>query len=135
VDADGPVRDADGLAALSDVPADMGSLRFYERSHLYGTLGRSFVRDGDDQPAQHPCWPAWHCRRRWTWSPGTRRCTARWSCTAPRPTARPARLSFTATYFDAAALYTGAAYGQTDGLGLELNKPFDHPMFPVIADA
>ncbi|MFD0851413.1 hypothetical protein ACFQ07_04245, partial [Actinomadura adrarensis] len=42
------------------------------------------------------------------------------------------RLSFTATYFDADTLYTGAPYGQTDDLGLTVNKPFDHELFPVV---
>ena len=119
--------------ALSDVPADMGSLRFYDRSHLYGTLGRSFVREGDDQPAQHP-WLA-----DLELSPPldlvTGDATVHSSLVvhgAPANRRDRPRLSFTATYFDASALYTGAPYGQTDGLGLEVNSPFDHPMFPRV---
>lgn len=119
--------------ALDDVPADMGALRFYDRSHLYGTLGRSFVRDGDDQPAQHP------------WLTGlalsppldlaTGDATVHSSLVvhgAPANRRDKPRLSFTATYFDADALYTGAVYGQTDELGLKVNEPFEHPMFPLV---
>lgn len=44
------------------------------------------------------------------------------------------RLSFTVTYFDADALYTGAPYKQTDELSprLRVNEPFDRPRFPLL---
>lgn len=119
--------------ALADVPADMGALRFYNRSHLHGTLGRSFVRESDDALSQHP-WltdlelsPPLDLR--------TGDATVHSSLVvhgAPANRRDLPRLSFTATYFDAEALYTGSPYGQTDGLGLEVNKPFDHPLFPVV---
>ncbi|RJL20539.1 phytanoyl-CoA dioxygenase family protein [Bailinhaonella thermotolerans] len=120
--------------ALGDVPAEMGSLRFYSGSHLHGTLGRSFVRDGDDQLAQHP-WlkelplsPPLDLRAgdATVHSALTVHGAGENRCDEPR-------LSFTATYFDADALYTGAPYQQTDGLGLKVNEPFDHPRFPVVA--
>jgi hypothetical protein len=119
--------------ALDDVPADMGSLRFYSRSHLHGTLGRSFVREGDDALSQQP------------WLRGLEKsppldlkagdATVHSSLVvhgAPANQRDRPRLSFTATYFDAGALYTGSAYGQTDDLGLAVNEPFDHPIFPVV---
>jgi hypothetical protein len=119
--------------ALADVPADMGSLRFYSGSHLFGTLGRSFVRDGDDAVGQQP----W--LRDLELSPPldlwTGDATVHSSLTihgAPANRRDTRRLSFTATYFDAAALYTGAPYGQTDGLGLAVNQPFEHPRFPLV---
>lgn len=119
--------------ALADVPADMGSLRFYSGSHLYGSLGRSFVREGDDALSRHP----W--LEQLTLSPPldleAGDATVHSSLVVHGAGANRRdgpRLSFTATYFDAATLYTGAAYGQTDELGLEVNRPFDHPMFPLV---
>jgi ectoine hydroxylase-related dioxygenase (phytanoyl-CoA dioxygenase family) len=42
------------------------------------------------------------------------------------------RLSVAASYFDADALYTGAEFAYTDGLGLKVDAPLDHPRFPEI---
>ena len=36
------------------------------------------------------------------------------------------------TYFDAATQYTGTPFAQTDGLGMTINGPFDHPDFPLV---
>lgn len=119
--------------ALADVPADMGSLRFYTGSHLHGTLGRSFVREGDDALAQHPWLAGLDLSPPLDLAAGD--ATVHSSLTvhgAPRNGRDVPRLSFTATYFDADALYTGAPYGQTDGLGLKVNEPFDHPRFPLV---
>ncbi|GAA4044222.1 phytanoyl-CoA dioxygenase family protein [Nonomuraea soli] len=119
--------------ALVDVPAEMGSLRFYTGSHAYGLLGRSFVREGDDQITAHP----W--LRDLTLSPpldlAAGDATVHHSLTvhgAPANRASGTRLSFTATYFDAETLYTGAPYKQTDELELKVNQPFDHPRFPCL---
>ncbi|WP_433254891.1 phytanoyl-CoA dioxygenase family protein [Streptosporangium sp. CA-135522] len=119
--------------ALVDVPADMGSLRFYGGSHRYGLLGRSFTRDGDDQLSQH----SWLGRL--DLSPpldlAAGDATAHHALTVHGAAANrrdTARLSFTVTYFDADALYTGTPYRQTDGLGLAVNQPFEHPGFPVV---
>ncbi|MFC5746519.1 phytanoyl-CoA dioxygenase family protein [Actinomadura rugatobispora] len=119
--------------ALDEVPADMGALRFYERSHLYGPLGRSFVREGDDALGQHPWLADLELSAPFDMAAGD--ATVHSSLVihgAPANGRDRPRLSFTATYFDAAALYTGAPYGQTDGLGLTVNEPFDHPLFPVV---
>ncbi|GAA3923054.1 hypothetical protein GCM10023085_00250 [Actinomadura viridis] len=119
--------------ALDDVPADMGALRFYERSHLYGPLGRSFVREGDDALTQHPWLADLDLSEPFDLEAGD--ATVHSSLVihgAPANRRDRPRLSFTATYFDADTLYTGAPYGQTDGLGLTVNAPFDHPMFPVV---
>ncbi len=119
--------------ALADVPADMGALRFYNGSHLHGTLGRSFVREGDDAPAQHPWLKDLELSPPLDLATGD--ATVHSSLVvhgAPANRRDRPRLSFTATYFDATALYTGAPYGQTDDLGLEVNRPFDHPLFPRV---
>jgi ectoine hydroxylase-related dioxygenase (phytanoyl-CoA dioxygenase family) len=120
--------------ALAEVPADMGSLRFYSGSHQYGTLGRSFVRDGDDALSTHPWLTSLSLSPPLDLAAGD--ATVHSSLVihgAPANQRDMPRLSFTATYFDADTLYTGAAYGQTDGLGLAVNRPFDHPAFPLVS--
>ena len=39
----------------------------------------------------------------------------------------------TGVYLASDTLYTGAPFARTDGLGLQINRPFDHPRFPVVA--
>ncbi|WP_214326743.1 phytanoyl-CoA dioxygenase family protein [Nonomuraea sediminis] len=119
--------------ALVDVPADMGSLRFYNGSHRYGLLGRSFTRAGDDQLTQHPWLKELELSPPLDLKAGD--ATVHHALTvhgAPANQRDTPRLSFTVTYFDADALYTGMPYQQTDGLGLEANKPFDHARFPCL---
>ncbi|GAA1557845.1 hypothetical protein GCM10009678_46040 [Actinomadura kijaniata] len=119
--------------ALDDVPADMGALRFYEGSHRYGPLGRSFVREDDDALSRHPWLETLELSEPFDLAAGD--ATVHHGLVvhgAPANRRDRPRLSFTATYFDAATLYTGAPYGQTDGLGLTVNEPFDHPRFPVV---
>ncbi|GAA3445476.1 phytanoyl-CoA dioxygenase family protein [Planomonospora venezuelensis] len=120
--------------ALADVPADMGSLRFYSGSHRYGVLGRSFARDGDDQLSQHPWLKELELSPPLDLAAGD--ATVHHALTVHGAAANrrdSPRLSFTVTYFDAGALYTGTPYRQTDGLGLAVNEPFEHPKFPVVA--
>jgi ectoine hydroxylase-related dioxygenase (phytanoyl-CoA dioxygenase family) len=117
--------------ALVDVPADMGSLRFYSGSHRHGVLGRSFTRDGDDQLSQHPWLKELPLSEPLDLMAGD--ATVHHALTVHGAAANhrdTPRLSFTVTYFDRDALYTGTPYGQTDGLGLAVNAPFDHPKFP-----
>lgn len=119
--------------ALVDVPADMGSLRFYGGSHRHGLLGRSFTRDGDDQLSQHSWLRGLELSPPLDLAAGD--ATAHHALTVHGAAANrrdTARLSFTVTYFDADALYTGMPYQQTDGLGLTVNRPFEHPKFPVV---
>ncbi|NUO98105.1 MAG: hypothetical protein HOV96_33525 [Nonomuraea sp.] len=119
--------------ALADVPADMGSLRFYGGSHRCGLLGRSFTREGDDQLSQHPWLKELELSPPLDLRAGD--ATVHHALTvhgAPANRRDSARLSFTVTYFDADALYTGLPYRQTDGLGLEVNRPFEHERFPCL---
>ena len=119
--------------ALVDIPADMGSLRFYSGSHQFGVLGRSFVKEGDDALSQHPWLKNLEVSPPLNLAAGD--ATVHSALTihgaAPNVHDRP-RLSFAWTYFDADTLYTGAPFGQTDNLGLTKNEPFDHPAFPVV---
>lgn len=119
--------------ALGDIPATMGSLRFYDRSHVYGVLGRSFARSGDDALSQHPWLRDLPLSEPLDLSAGD--ATIHSALTIHGAAAnthdRP-RLSYAWTYFDAATQYTGAPFAQTDGLGLVVNEPFDHPDFPIV---
>ncbi|GAA3688706.1 hypothetical protein GCM10022224_062720 [Nonomuraea antimicrobica] len=117
--------------ALADVPADMGSLRFYDGSHRHGVLGRSFTRPGDDQLSQHPWIEELALSPPLDLQAGD--ATVHHALTvhgAPANRRDRPRLSFAVTYFDADALYTGLPYRQTDGLGLRVNQPFEHERFP-----
>ncbi|MCT9933126.1 phytanoyl-CoA dioxygenase family protein [Planotetraspora sp. A-T 1434] len=119
--------------ALVDIPAGMGSLRFYDRSHLYGSLGRSFARDGDDAISQHPWIADLELSPPLDLKAGD--ATVHSALTihgaAPNAYGTP-RLSFAWTYFDAGTLYTGSPFKQTDDLGLRVNEVFDHPAFPIV---
>lgn len=121
--------------ALAPVTAEMGSLRFFDKSNALGLLGRSFVTDGDDIPTQHAWLTDQPVVGGYDLSPGD--ATVHHALTvhgAPKNSSSTARLSFTATYFDANALYTGAPYSQTDQLSqkLEVNRPFEHPAYPIV---
>ncbi|WP_415975072.1 phytanoyl-CoA dioxygenase family protein [Rhodococcus sp. 077-4] len=121
--------------ALVPVTADMGSLRFVDRSHRLGVLGRSFVRDGDDMLSQHPWLQQHSIAGGVDLQPGD--ATVHHALTvhgAPANSTERRRLSFAATYFGADTLYTGAPYSQTDQLDppLTVGSPFESPRFPLI---
>ncbi|MEV6925203.1 phytanoyl-CoA dioxygenase family protein [Dactylosporangium sp. NPDC051485] len=120
--------------ALVPVRPEAGSLWFYERSHRYGTLGRSYVRDGDDALSQHPWLADLGLSPELGFEPGD--ATIHNSLTVhgvDEHTGAEPRMSFAWTYFDAATLYTGAPHEEIDLLGLGPNEPFDNPAFPLIA--
>ena len=120
--------------ALVDIPASMGSLRFYDRSHQYGLLGRSFARDDDDAVTRHPWLTDLELSPPLDLTAGD--ATIHSALTIHGASANQhddPRLSFAWTYFDAATNYTGSPFKQTDDLGLRVNEPFDHPAFPIVA--
>lgn len=121
--------------ALAPITAEMGSLRFRDGSHHAGLLGRSFVQDRDDLPSVYPWLADLPLVGGFDLEPGD--ATVHHALTvhgAPANTGDSPRLSFAATYFDAATLYTGAPYTQTDQLqpALDVNQAFDHPRFPLV---
>jgi hypothetical protein len=119
--------------ALIDIPATMGSLRFYDRSHIYGLLGRSFVRPGDDALTQHPWLAELELSPALNLYAGDATIHSALTIHGAAANAhdRP-RLSYAWTYFDAQTKYTGSTFAQTDKLGLVVNEVFDHPRFPLI---
>jgi ectoine hydroxylase-related dioxygenase (phytanoyl-CoA dioxygenase family) len=57
-----------------------------------------------------------------------------WHSSGPNTTDLP-RWGMTCNRISADCLYTGLQMANTDGLGLEVWKPLDHPNFPTIYDA
>jgi len=122
--------------ALVDIPADMGSLRFYDRSHRYGPLGRSFVRERDAMVEQHPWVEDLEVSPPLDLKAGDATIHSALTVHGAAPNVHTSpRLSFAWTYFDAATLYTGSPFKQTDDLGLTINEVFDHPDFPIVPSA
>lgn len=117
--------------ALDEVTHDMGAMQFYSRSHRLGNLGRM----------AGPDWGGWGPRIRQATSltppvemqPGdaTFHMDATIHGTMANTSSRP-RWAWTGNCIPGDARYTGAASPFTDGLGLELWGPLDHPNFPLI---
>jgi ectoine hydroxylase-related dioxygenase (phytanoyl-CoA dioxygenase family) len=120
--------------ALVDMPADMGTMRFLSRSHLQGVLGRAFIGEEDTDILEAQPW----LEKLELSSPldlEAGDATVHHTLTvhgAPENRTESRRLSVAASYFDAEALYTGAEFAYTDGLGLEVDAPLNHPRFPEI---
>ena len=120
---------------LVDCPPEKGTMRFLSGSHRAGPLGR-FPRESDgsdlvdyypDIQAMYPISPPLYLKigdatlHDW--------CVAH---SAPENTTDSARWVYQVTWIDANTLYTGAPWPYSDGFELEVNKPFDHPKFPLI---
>jgi ectoine hydroxylase-related dioxygenase (phytanoyl-CoA dioxygenase family) len=119
--------------ALHDIPPERGSLRFLPGTHREGPLGRT-LRGGDDLVTQYP-----ELLNRYSISPPlTLRAgdaTAHNSLivhSAPANTTDRPRWAYALNFFPADVCYNGAAFSNTDGLGLEIGKPIDHPNFPIV---
>jgi hypothetical protein len=121
--------------ALVDCPPEKGTMRFLNGSHGSGPWGRYIHRtDGVDLVDDNP-WvremfdisPPLHLK------PGDATVHDRnlIHCAPENTTATP-RWVYLVGYFPADALYTGANNRRMDGLGLEVNKPLDHPKFPLL---
>jgi hypothetical protein len=121
--------------ALNEVPPEKGSLRFYSGSHRLGCIGLHELNpDGADALDEYP-WiedefelsPALHLQ------PGDATVHNRALLhAAPENSTDEPRWAFTVTFIPAETRYTGAPHKQTDGIGLEVGKPFDHPRFPIV---
>ena len=119
--------------ALEPVTPAMGPMRFVDRSHEAGVLCRSFLSPNDDAISQHPWLGELEAVGPTALQPGD--ATAH-SCLTVHGAAANlgdrARVAVKAMYFAADTLFTGAPFPQTDGLGLFVNAPFDHPKFPQV---
>jgi hypothetical protein len=124
---------------LVDCPPENGTLRFLSGSHRAGPLGRFGRRaDGatrggdivDVYPAvaeDFELSPPLHLE--------VGDVTVHDSLTvhsAPHNDSNTTRWVYAVTWFPAETLYTGASSYHTNGLGLEVDQPFDDARFPVV---
>jgi ectoine hydroxylase-related dioxygenase (phytanoyl-CoA dioxygenase family) len=120
--------------ALVDVPPEMGSMRFLDRSHLMGSFGRAQHDELGDLSRTHPelfetCGmsPPLHLVA----GDATVHDAATAHYAPPNSTETP-RWAYLTAFFRADALYTGAPHRDTSVVaGLQVNKVLDHPRFPV----
>lgn len=121
---------------LVDCSAQMGTLRFLNGSHRAGLFGRYLNRrDGVSLLDEHP----W-VRERFELSPvldlragdATVHDFAIVHYAQENATSVP-RWTYTTQWIPASARYTGAPHHRTDGLGLAIDQPLDHPRFPRLA--
>ncbi|MCE9667065.1 phytanoyl-CoA dioxygenase family protein [Myxococcus stipitatus] len=122
-------------APLVDCPPEMGTMRFLSGSHRVGLLGRYLNRrDGVALVDEHP-WvldahassPPLHLH------PGdiTVHDLAVVHCASENVSGAP-RWVYATQWLPPGARYTGAPNHRTDGHGLVLDEPLDHPRFPII---
>ncbi len=122
--------------AMVDCPPEKGSLRFLSGSHRERPLGRYSQRaDGVDMVDDHP----WLLKRYPPSPPLHLRAgdaTVHDMLTvhsAPENLTDTPRWVYATHRFPADAFYTGAPQRFFDGLGLEVNRPIDHPSLPLLA--
>lgn len=121
--------------ALVDCPPEKGTMRFLTGTHLLAPLGRYVHRsDGVDAVTDNP----WLLERYEVSPPLHLRAgdatlhDAELVHSAPENTTDSPRWAYSLTVIPQDTLYTGLANRLTDGAGLQVNQPFDHPQFPVL---
>lgn len=122
-------------APLVPCQSEMGSMRFLSGTHKAGLFGRYLNRrDGVDLLQEHP-----HLVREYEMSPPldlmpgdvTVHNLAVVHYAPPNRTSAP-RWVYACQWLPALTRYTGAPNHRTDGHGLAIDQPFDHPRFPLI---
>jgi hypothetical protein len=119
--------------ALVEITPEMGAMQHLSGSHREPPLGKCpYTADQKllelyPRLSQYPLSPAHH------FQPGD---VLAHDCLTvhyaqPNQTHR-LRWAYTSYRIPAHALYTGAPNPWTDGLGLAVDKPLDHPLFPVV---
>jgi ectoine hydroxylase-related dioxygenase (phytanoyl-CoA dioxygenase family) len=119
--------------ALNDLTPAHGTMRFLSGSQREGSLGRTIA-------ARQELFDVYSwLTEKYEWSPPLSMkagdATAHDGNVihgAPANETGEPRWGFITGYMPADCLYTGAPYHNFDNLGLEVNKPFDHPRCPVV---
>ncbi|WDZ85840.1 phytanoyl-CoA dioxygenase family protein [Micromonospora cathayae] len=120
---------------LVDCPPEKGTMRFLNGSHRTGLLGRYLNRgDGVNLLDEHP-----EMADRFELSPPLHLKPGDATVHdlgvihyAPPNTTDTPRWVYTLQWLPPHARYTGAPNHRTDGHGLEIDRPLDHPRFPII---
>jgi ectoine hydroxylase-related dioxygenase (phytanoyl-CoA dioxygenase family) len=113
--------------ALDEATPEMGTMRFRDGAHRLGWLTPP-VLDWPQAQALRLAPPL-------TYRPGD--ATAHHQLMihgAPENLSDRVRWAFIFSYFPAHTPFLGTPSAHTDGLGLEIGKPFDHPNFPLVYD-
>jgi len=117
--------------ALVDLPSNSGTMRFVPGSNKWGPVGR-FVLPGQDWIASHP-----EDKAKLTPPPalpagsGTIHDGFTLHGADPNTWGQP-RIAYTMAFFRSDALFTGMPSRWTDGLGLSVDMPLDHDLFPIV---
>ena len=119
--------------ALDKVTPEGGAMQFVSQSNRDGPLGRN----GPNDPDLLQQYPELLQRRSMSpplWlDPGDATCHDDLTVHgAPANNSSRPRWSYLIVALPGDALYNGASYVGTDGLGLKVGQPFDHPLFQVI---
>jgi hypothetical protein len=120
---------------LVDCPPEKGSMRFLNGSHRVGNLGRYLNRDdGVDLISEH----SW-IKENFEVSPELHLAVGDATVHdlgithyAPENRTDTPRWVYVVQWLPPTARYTGAPNHRTDGRGLQLDRPLDHPLFPII---
>jgi hypothetical protein len=123
-------------APLVDCPPEMGSMRFLNGSHRAGLLGRYLNRsDGislvDENPwvlDEYELSPPLHL-----FSGDATVHNLAIIHYAPENLTGDPRWVYVTQWLPSSARYTGAPNHRTDGLNLQIDRPFDHPRFPAFS--
>jgi hypothetical protein len=117
--------------ALHDLPAESGTMQFYDGSHRRGVLGQAYV-DALDFRDRYKLSGA---ELSPPYEMGAGDVTVHHSLclhgTPPNRTDQN-RWGMAVIFFDADSRFNGITNIYTDGLALQLNAPLDHPKFPLI---
>lgn len=123
--------------AMDEIPPERGSMRFYSGSHRLGSIGRHLNDPELDALVEYP-WIAdeFELSPPLDLQPGDATVHMRALLhSAPENETDEPRWVYQGMFIPAETLFTGAPHSETDGLGLEPNRPFDHPKFPVVYPA
>jgi ectoine hydroxylase-related dioxygenase (phytanoyl-CoA dioxygenase family) len=125
-----------GLAfwvALNDIPPERGAMRFLSGSQREGCLGRTRVQGKGVNEYYPELYDRYELSPELTLRPGDATAHHAGVCHgAPVNSTDEPRWGYIVAYFPGDALYTGAPNHNFDGIGLEVNGPFDHPRFPQV---